>query len=404
MVRRRRLLVVLPVVAALGLGGMVLGGSLPAGGSGSRERALLSESEVRDQDIAFYQARAARDPEAALDRGRLAALYLQRAREQGSESDLARAEDAAHASLVRRRAHNGSALAVLAAALLAQHKFAAARDAARELAAIEPGSPAAQALLAEVLLELGEYSEARAIFTALRSRSNDPALASRLARWHELEGRVEEADRLLRRARQQALALHALPREQRAWFHLRVGDLALRYGRLSQAQAALDAGLAESPRDHRLLAARARLATERRDWKGAIGLGERALAGALDPATLGLLADAYLALGDTAAAAEHEQVMDLALLKEDGPYHRAWSLHLLDRSRRVPEVLARAETELHTRRDVYGWDVYAWALFKAGRHADAAAAMDSALALGTRDPLLTRHARAIAEAHSRDGP
>jgi hypothetical protein len=87
--------------------------------------------------------------------------------------------------------------------------------------------------------------------------------------------------------------------------------------------------------------------------------------------------------------------MDVALSAQSGPFHRAWSLHLLDRDRRVSEILARAEAELTTRRDVYGWDVYAWALYKAGRRHDAAIAIDSALALGTRDPLLLSHARVI---------
>jgi hypothetical protein len=127
-----------------------------------------------------------------------------------------------------------------------------------------------------------------------------------------------------------------------------------------------------------------------------VGFGERALAFSLYPATLGLLADAHLALGDTAAALEHERVMDVALRGQAGPFHRAWSLHLLDRGRHVPEILTRAEAELRTRKDVYGWDVYAWALYKSGRRAEAATAMEHALALGTRDPLLAAHARAIA--------
>jgi tetratricopeptide (TPR) repeat protein len=395
MARRRHWSVALPLVAALGLGGTVLGGSLPAGGAGPWERAPLSESEIRDADIAFYEARVRRDPDGALDRMRLASLYLQRARERGAEPDLLRAEAAARASLSRRHAHNSSALAVLANALLAQHRFVEARDAARELTEREPEAPAVQALFGEVLLELGEYGAAADIFRALQGRSHDPSVASRLARWHELEGRVEEADRLLHDARARALSLHAVPREQRAWFHLRVGDLALRYGRLRPAAAALEAGLAESPDDPRLLAARARLAAARAEWREVIAFGDRALGGAVDPATLGLLADAYLALGDSAAAREHERVMDVALRGQRGPFHRAWSLHLLDRGRDVPDILARAEAELRIRRDVYGWDVYAWALYQAGRPADAAAAMDSALALGTRDPLLLRHARAI---------
>jgi tetratricopeptide (TPR) repeat protein len=395
---RPRLVLALALLAALGLGGALRGGSLTAAGAGPRERAPLSESEIRNLEIAFYAARAARDPAGALDRMRLASLLLQRARASGRETDLERAEAEARASLTRRRAHNASALAVLAGALMAQHRFAEARDAARELVEADSASAGARALYGEVLLELGDYREAHELFSALVHHRHDPAVATRLARWHELEGRVAEADRLLREARDRALALHALPQEQRAWFHLRVGDLALRYGRLRAAEAALTAGLAGAPEDHRVHAARARLAAARGEWRDALDYGGRALSQAFDPATLGLLADAHLALGDRAAAAEYERVMDVALAGQPGPFHRAWSLHLLDRGRRVADVLARAEAELRHRRDIYGWDVYAWALYRAGRLPEAAAAMDSALALGTRDPLLLRHAAVMAGA------
>ncbi|HEU5169086.1 MAG TPA: hypothetical protein VFU46_01040 [Gemmatimonadales bacterium] len=61
-------------------------------------------------------------------------------------------------------------------------------------------------------------------------------------------------------------------------------------------------------------------------------------------------------------------------------------------------MLARAEAELRERHDIYGWDVYAWALHEAGRHDEAERAMMRALAPGTRDPQLAAHARAIAAA------
>ena len=76
-------------------------------------------------------------------------------------------------------------------------------------------------------------------------------------------------------------------------------------------------------------------------------------------------------------------------------FRSAWSLFLLDHDRRVPEVLAHIRRELETRHDVYGYDLLAWALHKEGRHAAARAAMTQALALGTDDPLLLRHAAAI---------
>ena len=95
--------------------------------------AATAELEVRTADIGFFEARAARDPGSATDRTRLAALYMQRARETGDDEDYVRAEQAARASLVLRTQRNGDASVVLASALLAQHRFAEARDVARQL-------------------------------------------------------------------------------------------------------------------------------------------------------------------------------------------------------------------------------------------------------------------------------
>jgi len=252
-----------------------------------------------------------------------------------------------------------------------------------------------QALLGEIEMELGLYDSARASFAPLASWTRDLAVAPRLARWLELEGQNEEAHRLLLQARDNALRLHALPAEQAAWFHLRVADLALRNGRLGEAEQALRAGLAANPGDYRVLGTYARLDAARGDWRGAIERGEQAIARTLDPATLSVVGDAYRALGDTAKAAEYYRVLEVAVSRQTGPFHRSWSLFLLDHDRRVGDVLAKAEEEIAVRRDVYGWDVLAWARHKSGRDADAAAAMAHALSLGTRDAMLFYHAGMI---------
>jgi Tfp pilus assembly protein PilF len=51
---------------------------------------------------------------------------------------------------------------------------------------------------------------------------------------------------------------------------------------------------------------------------------------------------------------------------------------------------------------VYGFDLLAWALHRTGEPARAGKAMQRALALGTRDPLLHFHAGMIARAAGRD--
>jgi hypothetical protein len=88
--------------------------------------------------------------------------------------------------------------------------------------------------------------------------------------------------------------------------------------------------------------------------------------------------------------------MEVAVSRQPGAYHRGWALFLLDHRRRVPEMVTRATAELSTRRDVYGFDVAAWALHQAGRDLEARRFADSALARGTRDGLLHFHAGEIA--------
>jgi tetratricopeptide (TPR) repeat protein len=177
-----------------------------------------------------------------------------------------------------------------------------------------------------------------------------------------------------------------------------VGDLELRAGNTRRAEAAYHAGLTIEPGDPRLFAAMARLETAREHPRAVIDWGERAIGLQLDPATLGLIGDAYRALGDTAKAANYFRTLEVAVSMQPGAYHRAWALYLLDHGLRIDTVMAKAADELRDRQDVYGYDVMAWSLYQAKRYDEAAAMMQRALRLGTPDPLLTRHAQAIAAA------
>jgi tetratricopeptide (TPR) repeat protein len=67
----------------------------------------------------------------------------------------------------------------------------------------------------------------------------------------------------------------------------------------------------------------------------------------------------------------------------------------LDRGVKLAESLELAEQELTVRRDIYGYDVHAWALYKSGRFPDARQAIDEALKLGTQDARLFFHAGMI---------
>jgi tetratricopeptide (TPR) repeat protein len=253
-------------------------------------------------------------------------------------------------------------------------------------------------MLGEIALELGHYEKAKRLFSTIATQRYAPALAPRYARWLELEGRPVEALDLLRSVRRDLDNGFRVAPEQLAWFDLRIGDLELRRGRLQEAGKAFASGLSEAPEDYRLLGAEARLHVAKKDWSAAIRFGERAIANVLDPATLGLLSDCYEAQGDTAKAAEYAKAMEVSVSQQPGAFHRAWSLFLLDHGREVPLVLRKASEELRSRKDVYGYDLVAWALHQSGRDIEAAPLVEQALSRGTRDAMLYWHAGQIAAA------
>ncbi len=362
----------------------------------------MAEVALREQDIALFVRRAAEDPYGGSDRARLAYLYLQRARETGDFEDFRRAEAAARASIDARGQRNGGGRLALASSLLAQHRFAEARAAAEELVAAEPESPSARALLAEIQMELGDYQGARGSFGRLGAHEDDLSVAPRLARWEEVQGLTLQARNRLYAARAKAAGRGDLPREQVAWFHLRVGDLELRTGRLRQAERAFREGLLLEPGDHRLYAGLARVEAARGRWRRVLEHGARAGERA-DLATLALMGDAHAALGNAARAEEMYAAVEAGYAENPEPYARQWSQYRLDHRRALPQTLALLAEEARGRPDVLGADMLAWALYLSGDHAGAREASRRALRMGTRDASFHYHAGMIEKARG-NGP
>ena len=359
---------------------------------------VKSESEIRSLDIEFYERRIAEDSFSAADRSRLALLYLQRARETGSYPDYERAAELSRQSLALRESHNEETFVLLTSALLAKHAFTDALRTARRLYATDTTNASHTALLAEVELEVGDYAAAARHFTLVARDADKPSIAARLARWYEVTGRVHKAQAILQQSARRLRASSDIPREQVAWFDYRLGELYLRTGDNVAADSAFHRALAVLPTDYRALGGLARLAATKRDWTSAIDYGSRAIAVQLDPATLGTMSDAYAALGDTAQSRSFADAMATAALSQPGAIHRAWGLFLLDHDRDIPRVLREAKADIVNRRDVYGYDLLAWASYKAGRIDDARRAAQAALSQGTEDATLLYHAGMISVA------
>jgi tetratricopeptide (TPR) repeat protein len=356
---------------------------------------VMSDTRQRDTQIRVWKVALSQDSESAIALGQLAALYLQRARETGEDQNYNQSEAYARRSLGLRVNRNGPTFVTLAAALVAQHRFQEAERVATDLVAFDPSIPQYRAQLGEIQMELGHYAAARQSFDSLYSVRTHLSIAPRLARWAELNGNTPYARKLLSDALAEAKTRRDLPKEQVAWFYLRLGDIEMRNGRLRTARSLLDRGLEIEPNDYRLLDAMSHLEAIEGNPKKAIDYGERGIAIKLDPSTLGTIGDAYAAIGDTAQAEQYYKTMEVAVAGQPGAYHRAWSLFLLDHNRRIPEVLTNVRKEIETRKDVYGYDLLAWALHKEHREVEARAAMNEARRLGTRDAMLFYHAGMI---------
>ena len=362
-----------------------------------------TESAIRDRDITFYAERVTGDRESATDRLTLARLLFTRSRSGGSTRDLDRAEGLLRESIALRDRRNGQAFEVLASVLMARHAFREAHAVAASVDSLEPNTPSHLALLGEIELELGHYDDAATHFRRVVSDGQQFTTDARVARWYEVTGHATIARAMMHRAIIAVDRRDDLPQEQRAWFHYRLGELELRVGRLTAADSAFRTALQRSPDDVRALGGLARTALARGDYRGAITRGEQATAIQLDPTTLATISQAYTALGDSAQAAQYAGATSVSALTQPGAIHRTWGLFLLDHGSAAAraDVLRRARAELRERGDVYGHDLLAWALFRAGRQTDAAREMRLALSQGTEDVMLAAHARAIFGAAAR---
>ena len=134
-----------------------------------------------------------KDPRGAIARRELAAAYLARGRETGDIADAVRAEEAARQSLAILARNNSGGWTLLGRALLTQHRFPEALEAARKAAAKDSQ---AERLIADVQLEIGDYDAAGRALAALTSETPQPDdlnLLALRARWDEANAHPAEA-------------------------------------------------------------------------------------------------------------------------------------------------------------------------------------------------------------------
>ena len=337
--------------------------------------------------IEFLERRVAKDPADHLAHAQLAAALVERVRGTGDPGDLRRARAEAEASLrslVESRNPNG--LEVLALVELESHRFSDALRHAARVREIDPGNVGALTIMGDARFELGDYDEADALYRELASHRRTPAALVRLARIAEVRGDEEVEGALLAEAG-----------EREPYVRVQAARLLARQGRGRLARDLLSRTIVEHPDDIAALAALASTQADEGLHSAALGTWERAAGVAPTPPVLLGLAEALTTAGRLERA-KSLRARALAMMLESADRGEALYLHHLAEFYvdEDPETAVRwAERDLELRHGVHQWDALAWATAKSGDVEGARTIMRKALSVGSRDPEVLRHARAL---------
>lgn len=282
------------------------------------------------------------------------------------------------------------------------HRLDIVRDALASSPVLRDGM-AGRALRADLDAQQGRYHQAqdayRAIIDADRSWDN----LARLAHLEYKLGDIDEAERLFEEAEDELTA-----KEMRhfAWLELQRGLLDLSRGR--HAEADMHYGRAERAYTGHWMVAehRAELLAARGEGDAAAALYENVVAKTPRPELMQALGELYAFIGRDEQAEHWYANANASYLEsvERGEVH--YLHHLADFHSDVrmdgEQAVRWAAQDLALRENYATLAAWAWALYRAGRFADAVAPMERALASGVTDARLLDQAATVMQAAGRN--
>ena len=353
-----------------------------------------AESEAR--------RRLAASPSDAAAGVRLAEILVRKAR---VDTDASRAIEAERVLRMVLDDEPGeySALKLLGAVLLSQHRFVEAAHVAERGIGINDRDAWNYGVLGDAYVELGRYDEAFDAFDTMVRVRPDAASYARVAYAHELQGRLDEALRHMQMATE---ATSAHDPESIAWHHAQVGALLFQMGRVDDAASAFARADHAFPNHPYARAGLARVAAARGNYQRALSMYRALMTEAPTPELAAVIGDLFARIGnvrDAESMYEQAETLEREGWEMEEPQPAALARMLAERGRKIDEAVTLAETAAHTRQDIFTMDALAWAYFQAGRFADARAASVQAMRTGSMDRRIRCHAAAIERATQTGG-
>lgn len=332
-----------------------------------------------------------KSPDAALGYNILAAAYIRLARETGDFSINAKAESAALRAL-ELEPTNLNSLKLKTSLMLTFHRFAEARDFARELQKHNSKDAFFYGALTDANIELGNYKEAVKNAQEMVDTRPDMASYARVSYVRSLHGEPDGAIEAMKLA---AKIADPNDREAQAWCLVHLADEFFKTGKYRDAELQYDNALKTFSGYHLALAGKGRARAAQNDFDNAIKFLTEANARVPNVENIIFLADVYTRLNNLDEAKKQYELAAFIEKNLGNLDQRRLALLWADHDMKLDEALAIATREHDARKDIFTADIFAWCLFKNGKVVEAKKIIAEAMRLKTRDARFFYHAGMI---------
>ena len=360
---------------------------------------VVADYKTRDRLVAFWEkASNEHHRDDMISPRMLSGEYLQRYRERGDIGDVLRAEAAAKKSLRAQPRGNLAGELALATVYLTLHRFYDALAITKDVERWDAGDQGIYIGEASLDLEVGNFAAAAHRLAAVHGTNRNDAWRVVESRYLELTGHLAQARELLATAAAYQNSNFDAPAQSRAWYFFRQGEMAFEAGDNDAALAFEHEAVTVFPHYADGFRVLARIECSLHQWQQCLADGQTSSNMVPYPETLGFVADAQTALGDTKGAQATNDVIR-AVERIGNTQHisdRLLAIYYSEHGIHLHDAYRIARRELKVRDDVYTEDTLGWAAAMDGHWAVARRAAARATAYGTQDARIQFHAGMIA--------
>jgi tetratricopeptide (TPR) repeat protein len=361
-------------------------------------RQAIAQSPTIDRDIPLLQKILKQRPDPDLYY-RLGDLYVQKGRQTGDITYFNLGANSLREAL-KLQPDLAPAHRHLAFVLYSLHDFAGATAEGRQAIKLDLNDSYAYGVLGDAQLETGEYPEAADTYSRMVAINGDLYSYSRRSGLETIRGESDLAVADLNRAIDAGIRAGEPP-EAVAWAQYTLAQDFFLLGRLDDANRLGEASLKTFPNYHRAFAILGQVSAAELKLDRSADFYRRAIAVIPLPEYAAALADVYTKMGRQHDAELQRQLVEfIARLNvlNQVLYNRVLVDYYADHDINHRQAVELAGAEYAIRKDIYGEDALAWALYRDGQAAKALPHIVAALRFRTADARLYFHAGMIYKA------